>query len=89
MSKFAKIEKADIYLDELLLFVGDNNSGKTLLMELIYGIVDLIQKWSADCDNVKRTETEYVKYIRFDQEWYKSVENKINLYLENNKDKFT
>ena len=88
VSKFAKIEKADIYLDELLLFVGDNNSGKTLLMELIYGIVDLIQKWSADCDNVKRTETEYVKYIRFDQEWYKSVENKINLYLENNKDKF-
>lgn len=88
VNKFAKIERADVYLDDFLLFVGDNNSGKTLLMELIYGIVDLIQKWKADYSNVKMTENEYVEYIRFDQEWYKVVENKINLYLKENKDKF-
>lgn len=88
VNEFAKIERADVYLDDFLLFVGDNNSGKTLLMELIYGIVDLIQKWKADYSNVKMTETEYVKYIRFDQEWYKEVENKINLYLKENKYKF-
>lgn len=88
VNKFAKIDNASIYLDEFLLFVGDNNSGKTLLMELIYGVVDLIKKWKAECTNVKRTEREDIKYIRFDQEWYKDVENKINVYLEEHKDKF-
>lgn len=79
---------ASVYLDELLLFVGDNNSGKTLLMELIYGIVNLICEWKADCSNAKTTETEYVRYIRFDQEWYKNIENEINLYLMEHKEKF-
>ena len=88
VNKFAKIESADVYLDEFLLFVGDNNSGKTLLMELIYGIVELIRKWKADYSNVKIVETEYVKYIRFAKEWYKDVESKINLYLKENKEKF-
>ena len=88
VNKFAKIESADVYLDEFLLFVGDNNSGKTLLMELIYGIVELIRKWKADYSNVKIVETEYVKYIRFAKEWYKDVESKINLYLKENKDFF-
>ena len=36
---FAKIEFEEIYLDDFVLFVGDNNSGKTLTMELIYGVV--------------------------------------------------
>ena len=88
VKNFAKIEKGTIYLDDFLLFVGDNNSGKTLLMELLYAIVELIRKWKADCSNVKMTETEYVKYIRFDQNWYKEVEKKINLYLKENKEKF-
>ena len=85
---FAKIESAEIYFDDMVLFVGDNNSGKTLLMQLIYGIVDLISNWKADCSVVKMTETEYGKYIRFDQEWYQDVENKINLYLKENKETF-
>lgn len=88
VSKFAKIDRASVYLDDFLLFVGDNNSGKTLLMELIYGIVELIQVWTADYSNVKMTQRDYVRYIRFDQEWYKDIENKINLYLKENKDEF-
>ena len=75
VKEFAKIDSASVYLDEFLLFVGDNNSGKTLLMELLYGVVDLIKKWKAECTNVKRTEREDIKYIRFGQEWYKDVEN--------------
>lgn len=88
VNKFAKIENATVYLDDFLLFVGDNNSGKTLLMELIYDVVNLICDWKADYSYIKTTETEYVKYIRFDQRWYKDVENKINFYLKENKDKF-
>lgn len=88
VQNFAKIEYAEIYVDDFVLFVGDNNSGKTLLMELIYGIIHFIQEWKADCSVVKTMETEYVKYIRFDQEWYLDVENKINLYLKEHKNQF-
>ena len=88
VNNFAKIESGTVYLDDFLLFVGDNNSGKTLLMELMYSIVELMRKWEADCSNVKMTETEYVKYIRFDQEWYKDIEKRINSYLKENKEKF-
>lgn len=88
VQNFAKIEHAEIYLDDLVLFVGDNNSGKTLLMELIYGIIQFIQNWKADCSVVKMMEAEYVKYIRFDQKWYLDVENKINSYLKEHKNQF-
>lgn len=84
----AKIESATIYLDDLLLFVGDNNSGKTLLMELIYGVIDLICNWKADFGGAKITERESIRYIRLDKEWYSTVENNVNNYLQNNKEKF-
>ena len=88
VKEFARIESGIVYLDDFLLFVGDNNSGKTLLMELIYGIVELMRSWKADWNNVKMTEREDVKFVRFDQEWYKDVEDKINLYLKENKENF-
>ena len=88
VKEFARIESGIVYLDDFLLFVGDNNSGKTLLMELIYGIVELMRRWKADWNNVKMTERENVKFVRFDQEWYKDVEDKINLYLKENKENF-
>ena len=88
VNHLAKVESATIYLDEFLLFVGDNNSGKTLLMELIYGIVNLICKWEADCSKARISERENVRYIRFDEKWYGAVENEINVYLQNNKEKF-
>ena len=62
---FAKIQNATVYIDDLMMFVGDNNSGKTLLMELIYGVVDFMSKYKADCTNVKIAKTEYVSYFRF------------------------
>ena len=88
VNQLAKVESATIYLDELLIFVGDNNSGKTLLMELIYGIVNLICQWKVDCGKARISERENVRYIRFDEGWYESVEDEINLYLQNNKEEF-
>ena len=35
---FGKIESADIDMSNLVIFVGENNSGKTYLMQLIYGL---------------------------------------------------
>ena len=39
---FGKIESADIDLSNLTIFVGENNSGKSYLMQLIYGLVEFI-----------------------------------------------
>ena len=88
VNQFAKIDEATIYLDEFLLFVGDNNSGKTLLMELIYGIVKLICEWDADSSKAKMTERPGMKQYSFTREWFKDTEDRINLYLQNYKEKF-
>lgn len=39
VTDFGKIEKADIQVVPLTLFVGDNNSGKSYMMTLIYGLL--------------------------------------------------
>lgn len=37
---FAKIEEAKVHLGKYVLFVGQNNSGKTFLMQLIQGVIE-------------------------------------------------
>ncbi len=39
---FGKIEYADIDLSQLDIFIGDNNSGKTYLMQLICGLLSYL-----------------------------------------------
>ena len=41
VENFAKIMSADIQLAPLICFVGDNNSGKSYMMSLLWGILDL------------------------------------------------
>ena len=62
---FAKIEFEEIYLDDFVLFVGDNNSGKTLTMELIYGVVNLLCSWKSNVTSVKRTMIDDITYYGF------------------------
>ena len=35
---FGRVEFADIALDNFVVFAGNNNSGKTMVMQLIYGL---------------------------------------------------
>lgn len=44
LKKFAKIKKVEIELSPFLLFIGDNNSGKSYLMTLIYGLIKYYDK---------------------------------------------
>ncbi len=46
VKNFGRVEAADIALDNLVVFVGNNNSGKTLIMQLIYGIREELGKFS-------------------------------------------
>lgn len=41
VENFAKIKSADIEISPLMCFVGDNNSGKSYLMSLLWGILTL------------------------------------------------
>lgn len=86
--KFAKIERASVKTGDFLLFVGDNNSGKTLMMELMYGIINMISEWNAEIGCAKISEMEDIAYIRFSGEWFAEMENNINRYLKENKRSF-
>lgn len=41
VEEFGKIEKADIQVSPFTLFIGDNNSGKSYIMALLYGFLTL------------------------------------------------
>lgn len=41
VSDFGKIKSADVQVAPLTLFIGDNNSGKSYLMTLIYGLLNI------------------------------------------------
>ncbi len=86
--KFAKIEKASVRTGDFSLFVGDNNSGKTLVMELMYGIISVISDWSVEIGCAKITEMEDITYIRFSGEWFAEIEGRVNSYLRDNKRSF-
>ena len=41
VKNFGKIEEASVEIAPLTLFVGDNNSGKSYMMTLIYGLLNV------------------------------------------------
>lgn len=45
LKSFSKIKEAKIELGDFTLFVGDNNSGKTYIMQLLYGILDFVSRY--------------------------------------------
>ena len=44
VENFGKIKSANVVLDGYTIFIGDNNSGKTYLMQLIYGVLDALTR---------------------------------------------
>lgn len=60
VENFAKIESADVRISPLMCFVGDNNSGKSYLMSLLWGILtlgkEIFPKVPSDSKAYKRCE---------------------------------
>lgn len=86
VKNFGKIEAADIALRELVLFVGNNNSGKTLLMQLIYGIRKKIKNISLPIEQVRKSFLNGQLLIRCDKEWFREIETYLNGYLGEEKE---
>ena len=74
---FLKIEKAEIDITNFCVFIGNNNSGKTKLMELIYGVLNYLSKKIPKIDYRFRNNT-----VIFDQEKIQKIINFINDILE-------
>lgn len=83
VEKFGKIEKAEITLGRLILFVGENNSGKTYMMQLLYGVT------SAIIDHpqlvMKKNGKDDSEYL-VDSDDIATWEKTINEYLEHQKE---
>lgn len=84
VENYGKIEQAEITLGDLIIFVGNNNSGKTLMMQLIYGVL----KELTTSYNAKNVQGFIAKgnSIQFGKEWFDNLERDINQYLLENKE---
>lgn len=84
VERFGKIEKAEITLGNLLLFVGENNSGKTYMMQLLYGVTsEIINRSDCLLDEYSKDDSKYLITMETILSW----EKKINQYLKKEKEK--
>lgn len=84
VSNFGKIKHAEITLSNFTLFVGDNNSGKTFMMQLLYGVLIELGNMEPALEGIEeRGEKELIYGV----EWLKNMETRVNDYLAENKKK--
>lgn len=83
VEKFGKIDSARIKINKFTIFVGNNNSGKTYMMQLIYGVLnEIMQKQNFQIPYFPNLEDEY--YLKAD--FFVELEKQINKYLEDRKE---
>lgn len=94
VKNFAKIKEAKIELSPFTLFIGDNNSGKSYLMTLVYGlmrytatIINMIFKNEKDIEKLEEYKKaksiieSYINNLDFDKEAELSFEE-IEIFIE-------
>ncbi|MGN0170902.1 MAG: AAA family ATPase [Lachnospiraceae bacterium] len=102
IKNFGKIEEADVEVAPLTLFVGDNNSGKSYIMSLIYGLLSVrfffdgyvvdedSQIFQQCCSIIEKMIPEQHttnEYVLSEKE-INQLQQLINQVLKNNKQKF-
>lgn len=104
VENFGKIKKADIEIAPLTFFLGDNNSGKSYIMTLIYGLLNIrlfYENYNLCIDSREYEECESILESKFNltdvgsnqefelkEEELNKFENLLNYILEKNIDKF-
>lgn len=83
VENFAKIENADVKISPLMCFVGDNNSGKSYLMSLIWGILtlskEIFPKTPSESKAYKKCESWLKNNINQDKEL---MEEDIDIFIQ-------
>ena len=84
VSNFGKISKAEIEIGDFVLFVGQNNSGKTYMMQLIYGVLGALRDAHFQTlENVVFKDDT----LELGEAWVHLFETQANQYLKLNKEK--
>ena len=81
VKNFGKIREAKINISNFTIFVGNNNSGKTQLMELIYTVIKRI---SALTPNIHIPRIGDIDAFHIGKEEIKQLNEWVNKYLANN-----
>ena len=81
VKNFGKIKEAEIELSDLVLFIGDNNSGKSYLMTLIYGFAN----YSEEILNILFQDEEFLNGL----EEYRQIETIIMNNVKYNEQNYT
>ena len=89
---FGKIKSAEVDIGGFSVFVGKNNSGKSYVMQLIYGIRKNLGKYLEDGDLYERDlvqmeEQAKAGKITLDAESMKTLEKFLNAVLQKYKEK--
>lgn len=84
VSDFGKIKHAEITIGDFTLFVGDNNSGKTFMMQLLYGVLKELNHMETTINGIEEREE---KELIYGVEWFRAMEEQVNDYLSENKKK--
>lgn len=87
VKNFAKIKTAEIMYGDFTVFVGNNNSGKTLMMQLLYGIQRELEHFTPSNYGYKVSCNEDLFLISCESEWFRATEESFNAYLDKNKQK--
>lgn len=99
---FGKIRDVELEMKQMMMFVGDNNSGKSYLMSLLWGLLsdgsEMLIRLTGHVMNLKLYEEceHYVierisageKKWSISQEWYEKFWRLLNCCIEQNKDQF-
>lgn len=81
VKNFGKIKSARVNIDNFTVFVGNNNSGKTQLMELIYAI---IKKSSEMSPEVEVSRDEKIDVVHIGHKVIEDLNEWLNKYLRDN-----
>lgn len=81
VKNFGKIKSARVNIDNFTVFVGNNNSGKTQLMELIYTI---IKKSSEMSPEVEVSRDEKIDVVHIGHKVIEDLNEWLNKYLRDN-----
>lgn len=83
VENFGKIKSAKINISNYTIFVGENNSGKTYLMQLVYGVLKSIPSISLECIEkyMKPNSSVFVSDVDF----WETLEKEINFHLDKGK----
>ncbi|MDE7414891.1 MAG: ATP-binding protein [Lachnospiraceae bacterium] len=78
VEKFGKIESADIEVAPMTLFVGDNNSGKSYIMTLIYGLINIALY--AKQYEIRTESEDYIRCIKFVDRIHDNTDYMVNSF---------